>query len=127
MELWFGKGELDASNPILKEILTTWPINVKTRVIADPKVESYMSKPYSIAYSHFDEILFLDSDNFPLRDPTYLFETDAYKATGSIFWKDFWAASRDEFYVRHDSLLWELLDIPSNSSVALACSKEVRY
>ena len=38
------------------------------------------------------QVLMLDSDNLPLTDPTYLFSEPAYKASGSLFWPDFWYA-----------------------------------
>ena len=31
----------------------------------------------------------LDADNVPLADPTFLFSSSAYKATGALFWHDF--------------------------------------
>lgn len=46
-------------------------------------------KPYSIVNSRFREVLFLDADNVPVIDPTYLFETPEFKSTGAIFWPDF--------------------------------------
>lgn len=39
------------------------------------------------------QVLFLDSDSFLLRDPSYLFESEEYRATGALFWQDYWAAS----------------------------------
>jgi len=125
IELWSMEGELDMKNPILQHILVTYgggdkddgASKITLRVIHDENVKSYMSKPYSIAYSYFEEVLFLDSDNFPLRDPTELFEEPGYQSTGAMFWKDFWAVSRDEFYMRRGSLLWELLGIPPDASI----------
>ena len=40
--------------------------------------------------TRFEEFIALDSDVLPVRDPTYLFETDEYKRTGQIFWPDWW-------------------------------------
>jgi hypothetical protein len=34
------------------------------------------------------EVLFLDCDTFAVRDPTYLFDTPHYKASGAYFWPD---------------------------------------
>lgn len=46
-------------------------------------------KPYSIIHSRFREILFLDADQVPVIDPTFLFESKSYSSTGAIFWPDF--------------------------------------
>ena len=45
-------------------------------------------KPYSILHSRFREVLLLDADNVPVRNPEYLFNTPEYQATGAIFWPD---------------------------------------
>jgi hypothetical protein len=45
-------------------------------------------KPYAIAHSSFKEVLYLDSDVLPTRDPSYLFDTDAFRDNGAIFWRD---------------------------------------
>jgi len=45
--------------------------------------------PYSIIHSRFEEVLFLDADNFPLVNPEFLFDTPQYKETGAIFWPDY--------------------------------------
>ena len=45
-------------------------------------------KPYAILHSPFEEVLFLDADNVPVHDPTYLFDDPRYRATGAAFWPD---------------------------------------
>ncbi|KAJ3064916.1 hypothetical protein HDU99_004324, partial [Rhizoclosmatium hyalinum] len=47
------------------------------------------AKPYAIFTSPFDRVLFLDPDVMALRDPTYLFDTNAFKTYGALFWPDF--------------------------------------
>ena len=46
-------------------------------------------KPFAIIHSPFQEVMLLDADNVPIRDPTYLFQTDEYQQHGAIFWPDF--------------------------------------
>jgi len=48
----------------------------------------WILKSIAIAKCPFEEVLFLDADNLPLRDPTFLFELPPYKTTGAIFWPD---------------------------------------
>lgn len=38
------------------------------------------------------QVLFLDSDNYPLLNPSSLFNADAYKKHGNLFWADYWCA-----------------------------------
>lgn len=52
-------------------------------------------KPYAIIHSPFQEVLFLDSDNVPVVDPEFLFETRPYRDTGAIFWPDYGRLGRD--------------------------------
>jgi hypothetical protein len=46
------------------------------------------TKAFSTVWSRYEEVLFLDADNIPLRDPSFLFDASQYKYTGSIFWPD---------------------------------------
>ncbi|KAJ1567866.1 hypothetical protein HK405_004479, partial [Cladochytrium tenue] len=47
------------------------------------------SKVFALLASSFEQILFLDQDNSPIVDPTFLFETNAFARTGALFWPDF--------------------------------------
>jgi alpha 1,2-mannosyltransferase len=43
----------------------------------------------AITQSSFDQVLYLDSDNLPLRDPTHLFDADIFRENGrAAFWPD---------------------------------------
>ncbi len=57
-------------------------------------------KPYAILHSSFREVLFLDADAAPLRDPTFLFEEDAYRSHGAVFWPDYptWNLKEDVWH-----------------------------
>lgn len=46
------------------------------------------SKSYAAAHSSFAEVLFLDADCYPERDPAYLFDEPGYLDKGAIFWPD---------------------------------------
>jgi len=62
--------------------------NVKCR--ATPPLHKYVNKLYAILASSFEEVLFMDADNFVLRDPERLFDAPEYKKTGAMFWPDLW-------------------------------------
>lgn len=54
-------------------------------------------KPFATLHSSFKEVLYLDADNIPVNDPTYLFNDDRYNDTGAIFWPDLPPGQRDEW------------------------------
>ncbi|KAJ4017501.1 mannosyltransferase [Fusarium irregulare] len=61
-----------------------------TTEIRKPKIKSYQYKVLSIIFSSFQDILFLDADAFPLRNPDYLLDVEPYKSRGLVTWPDFW-------------------------------------
>ena len=58
----------------------------------------------SILSSKLDEILFLDSDNTAVTDPSFLFDSQAFIETGAIFWKDFWKTNPK-------NPIWDILEL----------------
>jgi alpha 1,2-mannosyltransferase len=67
--------------------------------------QRFLAKQLAILVSSFQEVLFLDSDNLPLRDPTFLFEEPLYTQHGLLIWPDFWRSE-----VKPGA--WEALGIP---------------
>lgn len=57
-------------------------------------------------------MLFLDVDNIPVRDPTFLFSSVEFEKNGAIFWPDFWHPQRTPFNLHARSMVWELVDLP---------------
>jgi hypothetical protein len=45
-------------------------------------------KAVAVRHTGFAEVLLLDADNVPARDPTYLFDDKAYARPGAYFWPD---------------------------------------
>jgi hypothetical protein len=45
-------------------------------------------KVYATLHSPFEELLFLDADCYPCRDPAFLFDEADYRERGAIFWPD---------------------------------------
>ena len=43
-------------------------------------------KGLAIAKSSFQEVLYMDSDVYPIQDPTHLFNAIEYKRHGAVFW-----------------------------------------
>jgi len=68
----------------------------------------FQLKPMALLYTDLKEVLVLDADSTPVRDPTYLFADTRYQSTGSVFWPDYWVTPAA-------NPIWELLDgAPSN-------------
>lgn len=88
-----------------------------------PSLGGWELKPYAILHSSFKEVLFLDADNVPVRDPSFLFESSEYQATGTIFWPD-----PQQFRTTEGSYLWQLFgakfhDTPDQESGQLLVDK----
>ncbi|KAE9007298.1 hypothetical protein PF010_g10183 [Phytophthora fragariae] len=116
IEVWFRPDEMrkvTASIDPLHQLAASDSIGgVTFREIDDPLAVEFATKVHAIYHSAFDRVLFLDSDNVPVRDPSFLFETPEFVDTGAVFWPDFWHPQHTMFYLGEDSLLWELLDLP---------------
>ena len=52
--------------------------------------DGWVVKAQMLYHTSFEEVLVLDSDNVPLRDPAFLFDSMEYRAHGNLFWPDFW-------------------------------------
>jgi FkbM family methyltransferase len=66
----------------------------------------WQAKVEAVLRSQFDELLFLDADSFPLRDPTPLFDHEVFQQHDCILWPDihtydrrFQAVIRDKYGV----------------------------
>ena len=64
--------------------------------------------PFSVIHSPFEEVLYLDADSFPTRNPEYLFDLPEYKESGSIFWPDLPPSGRKEWIPRDVWEMWGL-------------------
>lgn len=56
-------------------------------------LRGFSIKPYALLITSFARALLLDADCAPLRDPTYLFECEAFRRHGNVFWPDFWSSA----------------------------------
>ncbi|KAH9124270.1 hypothetical protein LEN26_009747 [Aphanomyces euteiches] len=110
IEIWIIQEELTATHPVLYYL--TSKFNAIVRYIEDKSARKFYVKPYCIYHSMFDQVLFLDADNFAARDPTYLFSHPAFEATGAMFWPDYWQPNNTIFGLMERSLLWNMLGIP---------------
>ena len=58
----------------------------------DPGVlrHSYVMKVFTLLFSSFEEILFLDADSAPIQYPDSIFDSQIYEENGAILWPDYW-------------------------------------
>jgi hypothetical protein len=92
IELWhLGEAELNAGMAGWLEPLGVRCVDALEIRKRHPAriLTGWESKPFAIIHSSFKEVLFLDADNVPAGDPTYLFDTVPYQQTGAILWPDF--------------------------------------
>lgn len=47
-------------------------------------------KIFTMLFSSFEEVVFIDADNMALQPPEHLLDSDEYKETGAVLWPDYW-------------------------------------
>lgn len=50
--------------------------------------KGWQLKPYAMMHCPFEEVLLLDADCYPVRDPEPIFDWDGYRRHGAVFWPD---------------------------------------
>lgn len=91
IQLWhLGKAEMSVE---MKAILAPLKVHtvdaLKLRKRYPARIlNGWELKPYAIIHSPFREILLIDADNVPVRDPQYLFDAAQFKLAGAVFWPD---------------------------------------
>ncbi|KAH3675871.1 hypothetical protein WICMUC_002441 [Wickerhamomyces mucosus] len=62
------------------------------------KIKGYQLKSMALLLTSFENVLMLDSDNIPLKNPDYLFINEPYKSKNMVVWPDFWRRSTSPLY-----------------------------
>ncbi|TYZ69327.1 hypothetical protein PybrP1_006449 [[Pythium] brassicae (nom. inval.)] len=99
IEFWYRTDELQVADHPALQLLARAYGPVAFRTIEDQRATGFATKISAIQHSRFDNVLFLDADNFPVRDPTYLFALPEFRTEGAIFWPDFWHPDRTIFNI----------------------------
>ncbi|HWF20368.1 MAG TPA: glycosyltransferase family 9 protein [Verrucomicrobiae bacterium] len=92
IEVWhLGKREMSKRMASLLEKLDATAVDAEEVRRAHPAriLNGWELKPYAVLHSRFEQALFLDADNVPVKNPEYLFKSDAFSKAGAIFWPDF--------------------------------------
>lgn len=109
IQLWhFGGTEI---TPIMRHILRQHGVDlVEASSVSgfdkDMVADGWQLKAFSILHSKFSEVLFLDADQVPTRNPEFLFDCVPYQETGAVFWQDIVELSAD-------NPIWDLVDLPA--------------
>ena len=90
VEWWhIGRAEMDPYMRRLAEGLGGVTVRDCREVQPQPRIlGGWTSKVVSIYHSRFREVLYLDADQVPVRDPSFLFDEPQYQRHGAVFWPD---------------------------------------
>ena len=96
IEVWYrGRQEMnDTMRALLESVEGVRCVNATERG-SGHRLNGWEIKPYAIIHSRFEEVLFLDCDNVPVRDPSGVFEEEEYRRHGALFWPDRWMGRGD--------------------------------
>jgi hypothetical protein len=121
---YLGPLEWDHTLTRLVELLNVSVIDLREREKEDHCriLAGWESKMYGVIHSPYEEVLFIDADNLPLRDPTYMFGAQQFRHYGAIFWPDVPPYDRKEWL---PSEVWANIGLPYFSHVRAAESGQM--
>lgn len=109
---WLQDGAIATLPPsVFKLLHSTFPNVIFTdlRTKELPKglsMKGFQIKVFSILFSQFEEVMYLDLDNIPIVDPAFAFDLKLYKKNGAVFWPD----RPGSYSCRGES--WTVFDLP---------------
>jgi hypothetical protein len=115
IQLWhLGPRELSPVMRSLLEGLGVEPIDADAVRATHPAriADGWQLKPYAVLNSRFQEVLLLDADQVPVRDPTEVFRWAQYLRTGALFWPDI-------IDLNADNPVWTLCGLESRRCASL--------
>jgi hypothetical protein len=124
IEVWhLGPEEMGPPMRALLDELGAHPVDALEVAKQHPveRLGGWELKAYALLHSRFSEVLLLDADNVPVKDPAYLFDRPEFRDTGALFWPDIVRISRDNPIWALSGLAWE--DMPAFESGQLVVDK----
>lgn len=115
VQLWhLGEAELDASMRRLVAPLGVECVDALAVARDHPcrVLRGWELKPYMVKHCPFREVLLLDADNVPLRDPTSLFDAPEYRRHGAVLWPDFHHPGSPDVRHYHGPHVWAAFGVP---------------
>jgi ADP-heptose:LPS heptosyltransferase len=108
IELWYlGPREMDPEMQALVEPLGARcrdAMSLRARE-GQGELHGWALKAYALVHSAFEEVLLLDADNMPVRNPEYLFDARPFRRTGAVFWPDYG-------HMAPERSAWRAFDVP---------------
>ncbi|KAB8254320.1 mannosyltransferase putative-domain-containing protein [Aspergillus pseudonomiae] len=62
------------------------------------EIAHYQLKIFAVLFSSFENVIWMDSDGFPLHKPESLLQNEPFTSTGLVTWPDFWASTASPLY-----------------------------
>lgn len=120
IEVFYRDGELNDDE--IREMTNISPERITFRKV-QTRVENFRdrwgnpkgwgTKVLSIIESRYEENLWIDCDNVPIRNCMDLFSDPEYLKKGSLFWRDVYSIDRADQY-HSGSAMWQVFNVPFN-------------
>jgi hypothetical protein len=91
IEIWhFGATEMSPRMAALLRELDAATIDATAELTKRPAAieDGWQLKIYALMGSAFEQVLLLDADNVPARNPVDIFESPPFRETGAVLWPD---------------------------------------
>lgn len=82
--------ELNAECRLFSDVISEGP--------AIENIKSYQCKAFALLFSSFENIMFLDSDSFPVWNPDDFLLLDPFRSNGLVTWPDFWQSTTSHLF-----------------------------
>jgi hypothetical protein len=121
IEIFYRAGELtddeialllDANNMARIKLIKGNPKDFVSRY---GHTHGWACKIYALYESEFAENLWIDADNYPIVNPSFLFQDEEYVTKGSLFWRDQMSPDSANQY-SDNSPMWPIFNVPINDS-----------
>jgi Mannosyltransferase putative len=107
IEVWhFGSDEMSPSMASLLAELDATTVNALPLVAAAGSRigDGWQLKSFAIQHCRFEQVLLLDADQVPVRDPAECFDWPEFEQIGAVFWPDI-------VELREDNPVWQALGL----------------
>jgi alpha 1,2-mannosyltransferase len=85
----------------------------------------YQLKSFAMLFSSFENILFLDADNFPVHPPETLFKSDPFLSNKLVLWPDYWTPTVSPLFYTVTGMEQDILeDRPTIEAGQILVSKK---
>jgi hypothetical protein len=111
-----GPAEWDSGLTRLIKPLGAEVLDLREAARRDPMriLAGWESKVFAVQQAPYEEVLFLDADNVPARDPAFLFDHPQYRQRGAIFWPDLPPCDRSEWI---PDVVWHNIGLAPRNSI----------